>query len=217
MQLLIVYIALFLFCLRVLYVVWYSLLLIRPLPSNRLKHIPSDYSFIQPGTLILTKIKSSLFSVNHLSLALSNDRIFECMPTKKKLVRYHFFSFHAQDILPKLIGAADHIAIRQPLVPLNALEIARMADLQMKASTLHFNYLYEVDLFRHRIFGIEEDDIDSDCLDGNKSFCSQYISILLRSVKRFNVNHNWSFPGEFSSNHPNDVLKGHYGPNLTIP
>ena len=209
----IVYLALFVLFARVIYVLWPSLYLVCPLLVNP-KIMPSDVSFIQPGTLILTKIKTSPYSVNHLSLALSNDRIFECMTTKKKRVRYHFFSFHVDYILPKLVNSASHLAIRQPLTPLNAEDLMSLSDLAEKASNMDFNRWYELDLFQHRILGAQNDEA---LPKGNKTFCSQYISVLLRSILRIHVGHNWSLPSEFSSAHPHDVLRGYYSEDASIP
>ena len=215
----ILFLAILLICLRVLYVTWHSLAFVHPLPMNK-KLLPSRYDFIQPGTLILTKIRTSTFSVNHLSIALSHDRIFECMTPQKQRtkgrnkVRYHFFAFHVADILPKLIKAARGLVIRQPIRPLTNAEMGILTAYQTDAATFDFNYMHQVDLFRHRFFSTD-DDYMPQCVD-RKTFCTQYISIMLRSIHRLDARHHWNFPAEFSSEHPHDVIARHYAPNAEI-
>lgn len=206
---------LFFLFIRALFVIWYSLCFVHSLPQNP-RIALADFTFLQPGTLILTRIGTTPFSVNHLSLALTKDHLFECMTTKKKRVKYHFFSYHVDYILPKLVQSAKQIAIRQPLQPLSEADIKTLAQLYASASTLGFNYFYEVDLFRHRIFGAKDDDGPQLKDIGCKSFCSQLICLFLRTIHRTDVKHNWSLPSEFSSQHPNDILKNYYSQDAIL-
>lgn len=213
---LVIYLLIFCLCVRILFVVWPSLALINPLPLND-RRIPTTFDFIKPGTIILTKIGASPFSVNHISLALSHDRIFECMTTRKKKAQYHFFRFQTSYILPRLIHCASAFVVRQPIQPLSADDVSTLDDLSLRAINMDFNGWYEVDIFRHRIFGTRgEENVLAAAQKRKKAFCTQYVSLMLQSIHRINVEHTWSLPSEFSSLQSNDVLRNHYTRNATI-